>query len=78
MPEIEPWWSVWAKTDRDPQNPAAVGGWLPLHQHLADSAGVAGLLVDEWVSPQVVRRIAADLGGTAADVRVLALSLIHI
>jgi hypothetical protein len=54
VPEIEPWWSVWAKTDRDPQNPAAMTAWLPLHQHLADAAGVAGLLVDEWVSPQVL------------------------
>ncbi|OLT21199.1 hypothetical protein BJF78_34615 [Pseudonocardia sp. CNS-139] len=41
---------------------------LPLHQHLADTAGVAGLLVDHWVSPQVVRRLAADLG-SVEDVR---------
>ena len=71
MPEQEAWWSVWAKTDRDPQNPAGIAAWLPLHQHLADSAGVAGLLVDNWVSPQVVRRVAADLDGGVADVRML-------
>lgn len=69
------WLSVWAKTNRDPQNPGAVTQWLPLHQHLADTAGVAGRLVDEWVSPQVVARIATDLDGTVADVRVIAVWL---
>ncbi len=71
MSDIERWWSAWAKTDRDPQNPTVVTAWLPLHQHLADTAGVAGRLVDEWVSPQVLRRIATDIDGTAADVRTL-------
>jgi CRISPR-associated endonuclease Cas3-HD len=40
--------------------------WLPLHQHLADAAGVAGRLLDEWVSPLVVARLARDLGDAAA------------
>src|SRR5690349_10118717 len=77
--EGEPWLSVWAKTGRDPQDRRCVTHWLPLHQHLADTAGVAGLLVDEWVSPQVVRRIAADLPGGVADVRTLAtwLAAVH-
>lgn len=64
--DLEPWWSVWAKTDRDPENPAVITQWLPLHQHLADAAGVATRLVDEWVSPRVIDRIAADLGSVAA------------
>lgn len=66
------WLAVWAKTDRDPYQPGRpITAWLPLHQHLADTAGVAGLLVDEWVSPQVLRRIAADIDGTVAEVRTL-------
>jgi CRISPR-associated endonuclease/helicase Cas3 len=65
------WLSVWAKTGRDPHDTAGVTRWLPLHQHLADSAGIAGLLVDHWVSPQVVSRIARDLDGNVADVRLL-------
>jgi CRISPR-associated endonuclease/helicase Cas3 len=71
----EPWWSVWAKTARrDPSDGATVTHWLPLHQHLADTAAVAGRLVDHWVSPQVVGRLAADLGGVD-DVRRLAVWL---
>ena len=79
MPNEDSWWSVWAKTDRDPQNRTVVTQWLPLHQHLADTAGVAGRLVDEWVSPQVVARVAADLDGTVADVRTVAtwLAAVH-
>ena len=61
------WLSVWAKTVRDEEN--RVTHWLPLHQHLADSAGVAGLLVDEWVSLQVRSRIGQDFPRGATDVR---------
>ena len=64
---MHPWHAVWAKTGRDEQG--VVAHWLPLHRHLADTAGVASLLVDEWVSPQVVRRIGRDLPGGAAEVR---------
>lgn len=73
------WFVCWAKTGRDPLDRSSVTEWLPLHQHLADTAGVAGRLVDEWVSPQVVRRIAGDLGGTADDVRTVAtwLAAVH-
>lgn len=63
---------MWGKTDRGPQG---VTSWLPLHQHLADAAGVAGLLVDEWLSPQVISRIARDLPDGAADTRTLAVWL---
>ncbi|MGH3586868.1 MAG: CRISPR-associated endonuclease Cas3'', partial [Pseudonocardia sp.] len=64
----EAWLSAWAKTNRDPSSPGDITEWLPLHQHLADTAGVARRLVDEWVSPQVLRRLEADLG-TIDDVR---------
>lgn len=64
------WLSVWAKTGRrDEADPQRVTHWLSLQQHLADTSGVAGLLVEEWVSPQVVRRIADEVGGAAGDVR---------
>lgn len=59
------WLSAWAKSSRDAQDGQTVVAWLPLHQHLADTAGVAGRLVDEWVSPQVLARIDSDLGGVA-------------
>lgn len=65
----ETWLSVWAKTGRDPLNTTVVTGWLPLHEHLADTAAVAGLLVDRWVSPQVLARIAQDVDGDTASVR---------
>jgi CRISPR-associated endonuclease/helicase Cas3 len=62
------WLSAWAKTNRDPSSPQDVMEWLPLHQHLTDTAGVARRLVDEWVSPQVLHRLTADFG-TTDDVR---------
>lgn len=77
---VDRWLSAWAKTAcRDPSNQATVTHWLPLHQHLADAAGVAGRLVDEWVSPLVVDRVARDLDGDAAAVRTIAtwLAAVH-
>lgn len=64
------WLSVWAKSVYDEHGVCT--NWLPLHQHLDDTMAVAGQLVDEWVSPQVVRRIASDLPDGADGVRVLA------
>lgn len=37
--------------------------------HLADTAAVAGLLVERWVPPQVLDRTARDLDGAFEDVR---------
>lgn len=75
----QPWWSVWAKTARrDPANEKVVTHWLPLHQHLADTAAVAELLVEHWVSPQVVGRLAADLGGVDEVARLVTwLAAVH-
>ncbi|MFD7659024.1 CRISPR-associated helicase Cas3' [Actinosynnema sp. NPDC059797] len=64
------WRRVWAKSVRDPQG--RLTHWLPLQQHLDDSAAVAGRLVDEWLSPQVTRRIAQDLPDGVEGVRLLA------
>lgn len=52
---------AWAKSDADPVTGEIVG-WLPVHQHLADTAVVAGLLWDRWLPPSVRRMMAADVG----------------
>lgn len=54
------WSGVWAKSW--PYPPQELEQWLPLHQHLDDSQGVALLLVEHWVPTAVVGRIAEDLG----------------
>ena len=63
------WWSVWGKATRDDQR--RIDGWLPLAQHLADAAGVAGLLVDHWVPPAVLRVVGGDLPSGVDDARAL-------
>ncbi|WP_324191942.1 CRISPR-associated helicase Cas3' [Nocardia brasiliensis] len=49
--------SVWAKS------PNTVGEWLPLWQHMDDSADVAGHLFDRWLAPSVVELLVEELGG---------------
>ncbi|WP_309064926.1 CRISPR-associated helicase Cas3' [Microbacterium sp.] len=56
---------AWAKSDADPVTGEIIG-WLPVHQHLADTAAVAGLLWDRWLSPAVRHIISADLGSEPA------------
>lgn len=48
--------SVWAKSLN------ADGAWLPLWQHMDDSADIAGGLFDRWVSSSVVDVLAAPFG----------------
>ncbi|MFE5302016.1 CRISPR-associated helicase Cas3' [Streptomyces sp. NPDC056632] len=55
--------SVWAKHD------AGSDGWLPLWQHLEDSAAVAGFLWDRWLPAGVRGLIGAALPGGEADGR---------
>lgn len=70
------WSSVWAKSW--PYPPQEVEQWLPLHQHLDDSQGVAGLLVEHWVPSAVVARIADEVGDVASARRLLCwLAAIH-
>ncbi|GAA1330214.1 CRISPR-associated helicase/endonuclease Cas3 [Catellatospora bangladeshensis] len=64
------WRLIWAKSVCDGQG--RLTHWLPLQQHLDDSAAVAGLLVDRWVSPQVVGRVARELPDGVEGVRFLA------
>lgn len=55
--------SVWAKSvDED-------GGWLPLWQHLDDTANVVSELVDRWLAPSVMRLLAADFAGDVEQAR---------
>ncbi|RSS57441.1 CRISPR-associated helicase Cas3' [Streptomyces sp. WAC01280] len=60
---------VWAKHDRD------CDGWLPLWQHMEDSAAVAGLLWDRWLPSRVRGLIGAALPDGEADGRLLAVWL---
>ncbi|MDR6867122.1 CRISPR-associated helicase Cas3/CRISPR-associated endonuclease Cas3-HD [Microbacterium resistens] len=64
---------AWAKSDMDPVT-QEVKGWLPVYQHLADTAAIAGLLWDRWLSPSVKRLIAKDVG-SAEHARSLAVWL---
>ncbi|WP_245714190.1 CRISPR-associated helicase Cas3' [Nocardia vaccinii] len=55
--------SVWAKS------PNSDGAWLPLWQHMDDSADVAGLLFDHWLAPAVADRLADEFGGQRESAR---------
>lgn len=66
MNDAAPW--VWAKSGVDDRK--AVVDWLPLWRHLADSAEIAGLLWDEWLSPQA-RRVVVDAVGDEGSARAL-------
>lgn len=56
--------SVWAKSGDGTE-------WLPLPQHMIDSADVAGLLWDQWASPQLRARCAQACGFSEDDARTL-------
>ncbi|MGW4774659.1 HD domain-containing protein [Nocardia sp. NPDC004278] len=55
--------SVWAKS------PNAAGAWLPLWQHMDDSADVAGHLFDRWLAASVVDLLAREFGGDTQALR---------
>lgn len=59
----EPARSVWAKS------PAGDGRWLPLWQHMDDTADVAGQLFDRWLAPSVVQYMADAFAGKVDDAR---------
>ncbi|WP_308258735.1 CRISPR-associated helicase Cas3' [Saccharothrix obliqua] len=61
---------MWAKSVHDRRS-RVLTHWLPLQQHLDDAAAVAGRLVDEWLSPQVLDRIGRDLPDGHDGVRAL-------
>lgn len=54
--------SVWAKTRVDTDPAHTLIGWLPLWQHLSDTAGIARLLWDEWVPLSTQASIAREAG----------------
>lgn len=55
--------SVWAKS------PNTEGAWLPLWQHMDDSADIAGGLFDTWLAPSAVELLAMPFAGDIAVVR---------
>ncbi len=55
--------SVWAKSLNED------GAWLPLWQHMDDSAHIAGGLFDRWLSPSVVEVLAAPFNHDPAAAR---------
>lgn len=55
--------SVWAKS------PNSDGAWLPLWQHMDDSANVAGGLFDRWLADPVVDVLSAPFDGEVAAAR---------
>ncbi|MDT0260065.1 CRISPR-associated helicase Cas3' [Jatrophihabitans lederbergiae] len=57
--------SVWAKTNRE------TGEWMPLWQHLDDSAAVAARIWDDWLSANVKTLISTELPGGLDDGRAL-------
>ncbi len=60
--------SVWAKTRRDPQT-HEIRDWMPLWQHLDDTAAVAGRLWDGWLPRSVRREISTAVDGDDARAR---------
>lgn len=62
---------AWAKSGIDPKNPGPPVEWLPLPQHLADTAEVAGKLWDHWVTPSVKSLIVQRTGGDEHAARTL-------
>lgn len=55
--------SVWAKS------PNEHGAWLPLWQHMDDSADIAGGLFDHWLPRRVVELLAAPFHGEVGAAR---------
>lgn len=55
--------SVWAKSTGEG------GGWLPLWQHMDDSAAVAGELFDRWLAQHVIQLFAEEFDGDQALAR---------
>ena len=58
--------AIWAKTRTVPQHPFELIGWLPLHQHLEDAAGVAERLWDTWIPRSLRETITRCVGSERA------------
>lgn len=59
--------ALWGKSGVDAAG--TVEAWLPLHQHMEDTAAVAGRLWDEWLPPLTRRVLAEPFGGDDAVAR---------
>lgn len=59
--------AIWAKTGRDESG--QLDSWLPLYQHLADTAAVCGYLWDSWLPLLTKSLISSGMGIPAAQTR---------
>lgn len=74
----ESWFSAWAKSEATPPGSDNVVAWLPLHVHLADTAAVMRLLVEQWVPQHVLELVAGDAGDRESAVTLLTwLAAVH-
>ncbi|MDR0417111.1 MAG: CRISPR-associated endonuclease Cas3'', partial [Propionibacteriaceae bacterium] len=66
--------ALWAKTDQaDPH-----GGWLPLYQHMADSAETVRLLWRYWLAESTRHEVIAHAGSSeAAEALAVWLAAVH-
>lgn len=58
--------AVWAKSQTDEETHTQLVGWLPLHQHLDDSLGIAGRIWGDWLPDSARSALKASFGSAAA------------
>lgn len=58
--------SAWAKSAPNPAPNGEIESWLPLYRHLADTAGIAARLWDEWLAPHTKRTLESAVGSASA------------
>lgn len=63
--------AVWAKSQTDVHQNHLLVGWLPLYQHLDDTAGVAERLWDHWVPASLKGSLAHSFGSERATRQLL-------
>lgn len=57
-------WQLWAKSGED-------GKWLSIPQHMRDSAAIAGLLWEHWISDSLRNLLSVETGLEAPELRTL-------
>ncbi|MFC6356061.1 CRISPR-associated helicase Cas3' [Luethyella okanaganae] len=63
--------SAWAKSKSDDERHVEVVAWLPLYQHLDDTAAVAGRLWNEWVPNALKHVVGRAIDGDDSAARAL-------
>ncbi len=67
--------SVWAKAGKSAEGTA--GQWMPLYQHMRDSAATAGVLWDRWLPLSTKRLLAGGVSPALGAKRVRFLAAVH-